>query len=82
MPRFRNTQTGSIISVSDERAARLGTGGWEPLESGDGYDAMTVDQLKDEIRRRNEGRDDDDRLPLTGTKQELVTALEADDASR
>jgi len=31
MPRLRNIQTGAVVSVSDETAARLG-GGWEPAE--------------------------------------------------
>lgn len=49
--------------------------------SDEGYSALKVDELKDEIRSRNEGRDEDDTLPLTGTKAELVAALEADDAA-
>lgn len=79
MPRLR--RAGAVVNVSDETAARLGAG-WESLESAsgsEGYDALTVDDLKDDIRSRNEGRDEDDRLPLTGTKAELVAALEADD---
>jgi hypothetical protein len=85
MPRFRSTTTGVVVSVSEANADRYRTG-WESLEattSGDssagGYEAMTVEQLKDEIRTRNEDRDDEDRLPLTGTKAELVAALGADD---
>ncbi len=32
MPRLRDIQTGAIVSVSDETAARLG-GGWVPAEN-------------------------------------------------
>lgn len=31
MPRLRNSQSGAVVSVSDETAARLGSE-WEPAE--------------------------------------------------
>lgn len=31
MARFRNTFTGSVVSVSDEKSGRFTTG-WEPIE--------------------------------------------------
>lgn len=31
MPRLRNTHSGAVVSVSDEKAARMG-GEWEPVE--------------------------------------------------
>ena len=31
MPRLRNVQTGAVVSVSEEKAARLGSG-WEPAD--------------------------------------------------
>lgn len=81
--RLRNATTGAVVNVSDSTAARLGPI-WEPADttsagSTAGYDGMTVDELKDEIRTRNEERDEDDRLPLTGTKSDLIAVLEADD---
>ena len=79
-------QNGVTASVDDAKVARLGLG-WESVEgspstdsTAEGYDAMTVDQLKDEIRTRNTDRDDDTRLGLTGTKAELIASLEADDS--
>lgn len=54
---------------------------WSGAEEPTGYEALTVEQLKAEIDKRNKGRDDDARLTKTGTKAELVTALESDDAS-
>lgn len=45
-----------------------------------GYEANTVEQLREEIRRRNEDRDDAARLSVSGNKAELVEALEEDDA--
>lgn len=44
-----------------------------------GYEAWTVATLQDELRRRNEGRDEP--LPLTGRKQDLVDRLVADDTA-
>ena len=84
MARLRNTKTGVVVNTDDAKVVRLGRG-WEPDGGGttgsdaEGYDALTVDQLKDEIRARNENRDDDARIALTGAKADLVAALEADD---
>lgn len=49
------------------------------LDVPDGSSVLTVDDLKAEIKRRNEGREPADRLKLSGTKDELVAALKADD---
>ena len=75
---------GSVVNVSDDKVDGLlrsgftTSSGQAPATSG-GYGDMTVDELKDEIRSRNEDRDDDTRLALTGTKADLIAALEADD---
>lgn len=37
--------------------------------------------LKAEIASRNEGRDDDAKLPVKGKNADLIAALEADDAA-
>lgn len=50
----------------------------EPLEAP--YDQYTNAQLRAEIERRNEDREDDEKLALTGTKPELVERLDEDDA--
>ncbi len=47
-----------------------------------GYQAGTADDLRDMIRRRNEGRSPADRLPVSGTKPELIERLEADDQAQ
>ena len=39
----------------------------------------TVAELKDEIARRNQGRDEDDQIPTQGNKPDLIAAIEADD---
>ena len=45
------------------------------------YDAMSVEALRDAIRARNEGRNDADRIPVSGNKPDLVAALQADDTT-
>jgi hypothetical protein len=49
-------------------------------ETVDGYEAMTVDELKAEINRRNEGREEADQLSTAGKKADLIATLEADDS--
>ena len=79
MVRLSNT-AGAVVDVSDATATALGSA-WAPVEGARaGYDDLTVDALKDEIRRRNDdGRDETDRLLLTGSKADLVKSLDADD---
>lgn len=50
----------------------------EPLEPP--YDQYTNAQLRAELDRRNEDRDEDEKLPLSGSKAELVSRLEEDDS--
>ena len=45
----------------------------------DDYNDWTNKQLKAEIDRRNEDRDDDDRLSKSGKHDDLVALLEEDD---
>lgn len=44
-----------------------------------GYDDQTVVELKAEIARRNQGRDEANQIPASGSKPELIAALTADD---
>ena len=39
----------------------------------------TVVELKDEIARRNEGRDEADQISASGNKSDLIAAIAADD---
>lgn len=43
------------------------------------YASMTVLELRAAIKTRNEGRNDDTKVPGDGNKAELIAALEADD---
>jgi hypothetical protein len=43
------------------------------------YDEYKNDDLRSEIIRRNEGREDEDKLSLDGKKDDLVATLEMDD---
>lgn len=46
----------------------------------EGYDALTIPDLRDEISRRNEGRAEDEQIaPKGANKPDLIKALEADD---
>lgn len=45
-----------------------------------GYASLKVADLKAEIEKRNDGREDDAKLSTEGNKGDLVAALEADDA--
>lgn len=84
MPRLQHAVSGVVVSCDEETAARLGTEwtqtGDAPSDSAD-YAALKVADLRAEIERRNEGRDEADQLSVEGKKADLVAALEADDAS-
>jgi len=43
------------------------------------YEDQTNQELRNEIRRRNEDRDPEDRLPVSGDKAALVATLKKDD---
>lgn len=81
MSRFQNIKTGSVVSVADEKDHRFSPLEWRPAGDGEGYAALKVADLRAEIERRNEGRDDADLLPLEGKKADLVAVLDADDAA-
>ena len=61
----------------------------EPVDSGPvdveagpvDYAAMTVLDLRAEIRHRNQDRDEDDLIPDEGKKADLIAALETDDGN-
>lgn len=52
----------------------------ESDETPKSIDDMTVAELKAEIDRRNEGRDDESKVAKTGNKDELAEALKVDDS--
>lgn len=68
-----------------DKAALLPDGSVAPtklrafVSEDEGYAALKVDELKAEIERRNERRDEADQIASTGNKSDLVAALEADD---
>lgn len=86
MPRL-TYHNGAAVSVSDETATALLTQGFT-LDKGEkinepdtGYSTQKVDDLRAEIDRRNQGRDEADALSTEGKKADLVAALEADDSA-
>lgn len=85
MARLKNKTTGIVINVADEKAARYeNQPDWELTD--DAAPAKpkepTVDELKAEIDRRNEDREDDAKLSKDGKKADLVATLAADDAAQ
>lgn len=78
---------GTTVRVREEKAGQLaamgftGDGETATSSSDEGYEALTVGQLKAEIVSRNEGRDEADQLSTDGKKADLIATLEADDAA-
>jgi len=79
----RGTINGVTVQTSEENAARVA--GFVPEgeveAAAEGYDALTVDELKAELATRNEGREEADLLSVKGRKADLIATLEADDAA-
>ena len=79
MGRFRNTATGVTVSVADGKDLRFADG-WESVGARKAaVKTQTVAELRAEIKRRNEGRDEADLLPTDGKKADLISVIEADD---
>ena len=52
-------------------------------DDGDDYDVMSKGELRDEVDKRNEdGRDEDDRIPVSGTAEDLRVRLREDDVKQ
>lgn len=51
----------------------------EGQEDPSNYDGVDASVLKAEIKARNEGRDDADKIKASGSRDELAAALLADD---
>lgn len=81
MSRLRNVVTGVVVNVNDHVAERLDSD-WQPADAPTGYARMKVAELRAEIERRNEGRDEADLLPSDGKKADLAAALQADDTAQ
>lgn len=77
----RNGQTRTAGTPAE--AVRLRYDGWSeqpPAEAGSKYDGAKVAELRAEIDRRNQGRDEASLIPTDGVRADLVAALVADDA--
>lgn len=66
----------SGASDEDENEDDSSDEGLEPPYDREG---ITNDMLRAEIARRNEDRDEDDQLSLSGKKEDLIATLEEDD---
>lgn len=84
MARYTHKVSGARVEVRDDKVM---DSSWEPeggsaaTDGAEGYSAMKVADLRAEIDRRNDGRDEADLLSTDGKKADLVAALEADDAA-
>lgn len=66
--------------VLDEAAVDHNERPLEPVvKTAPGLDEQTIPDLKAEIARRNEGRNEADQIPSTGNKPDLIAAIAADD---
>lgn len=81
MGRFKDATTGVVFSVDDSKDARYAGPGFVDPDAPDAgpYDDLKAADLKAEIEKRNEGREDDAKISTAGNKAELVAALTADD---
>lgn len=82
MIRYKDINSGAIVNVRDDKVM---DSQWEPYDgSADepvgAYAGLKVDELKAEIERRNESREDDAKISAEGKKADLIAALESDDA--
>ncbi|MGW3888895.1 SAP domain-containing protein [Micromonospora chokoriensis] len=86
MKRYTHITNGARVQVRDDKVM---DSSWVPEDQpkaaasspDSGYEGMKVADLKAEIDRRNEGRDEADRVSSEGKKADLVAALEADDTA-
>jgi hypothetical protein len=75
--RMRHPNVAEVITVGAAAVPFHAERGWVRVDQAEreSLEAKTVDQLKDEIRKLNADRDDDDQLPVSGTKAELLERL-------
>jgi hypothetical protein len=67
--------------VPKDVAEQIGDHAWQDddLEARDSYAGLSASELKSEIKARNEGREEADKLSASGSKEELAARLLADD---
>ena len=81
----RSSETGLVFRMNRTVAERHDTltilDGSEAVEAEESrrLEDMSYDEVRAEVRRRNKGRDDDQKIPAVGTQAELIAALVADD---
>jgi hypothetical protein len=77
--------SGVMLRAGDEEpeGVTLGDHLFNEADQPQGYSGLKLPDLHAEIDKRNEGRADDDKIVIggKGNKADLVSALEADDAS-
>ena len=70
----------TLMEVLDEDAVDRNQRPLPPVvKSAPGLEDRTIAELKEEIARRNEGRDEADQISASGNKSDLIAAIAADD---
>ena len=70
----------ALMEVLDDDAVDRNQRPLPPVvKSAPGLEDRTIAELKEEIARRNEGRDEADQISASGNKPDLIAAIAADD---
>ena len=70
----------ALMEVLDDEAVDRNQRPLPPVvKSAPGLEDRTIAELKEEIARRNEGRDEADQISASGNKSDLIAAIAADD---
>lgn len=67
------------VIPTDRKPQPNGVSGSSDDDEDEAYEDWTAADLKAEIEDRNQGREADQKIPISGTKQELADRLYADD---
>ena len=70
----------ALMEVLDDEAVDRNQRPLPPVvKSSPGLEDRTIAELKEEIARRNQGRDEADQISASGNKSDLIAAIAADD---
>jgi hypothetical protein len=79
---FAQASKGTVFPTPDGPQSVDAASGSSDPDAGNPYEALSYAELQQEIRDRNEGRSDDDRLTVSGRTEVLVQRLLDDDEAQ